>query len=210
MSAAVDWTVDKLLSQFQAVNRDAATEQARLKSNRAHYVQVLSGLAAMPNTSAKATIKTHLTEWIHNQVAAENRFNDYLAKWTAVKAGVKKFLQSVGVTPPAYLGAVAIAPVAVVTILLAAAAIVVWLRAANNVQAKTLDGISETIELARQQGWTAEQTTAAINAVKKAATETEPSDPFGASKILEAALPVLVVIAAIMFLPRIMPRRAAA
>ena len=210
MANVVDWTVDKLLGQFQQINAQAATEQTRLRYNRDRYMNVLRSLSVFPEGPPKAAIKAELSGWIRSQVAAENRFNEYAAKWVQVKAAVKRFLQSVNITPPQYLGAIPLAPAAVVGLLLAAAGIVAWIRAANTAQGKTLDGIAQVISLAREQNWTPEQARDAIREVKDAASSTTPGDPFGISETLKAALPVLLVVAAIYLIPQLTSRRAAA
>lgn len=215
MATAVDWTVSKLLGFVDTLNRDATREQARIRANRARYMTTLRSVANVRDPNAKARIKAELTTWIHKQVAVENAFNEFLLRFAAAKAKVKAFLQSIHVTPPAYLGAIQVVPAAIIIVVAAAATAITIVVVQNNLQGKGLDGLQRLIGLASAQNWTPEQTETALEAYRRTLEAAEHAgggdgDPFGIGNALEKAVPVLMIVAAIILLPKFMGRRAAA
>ena len=206
MSNAIDWTVDKLLSQFRTL--DARAEHARntLRANRLRYMETLRSLPSIPDVAAREELRAKMREWIHKQVEVENRYTSLAEKWAQAKGMVKNFLQSVGITPPSYLGAVVLAPVAVWGIVAAGLSLVAVVIALNSTQTKALDCISNVTRAAAQQGWGADQTRQALRECKAATAATTP-DPGGLRATLEAALPIVIVVGALILFAPMLQRK---
>ena len=208
-SAAVDWTVDKLLAGVRTLNARAESAQNTIRANRARYLDTLRGLPQIVDAGAREALRAQLRDWIRQQVAVENRFNAFASKLARAKDMAKRFLSSAGVTPPAYLGAVQLAVPVVVWGLVAAGLVSVGvIMALNATQSRGMDGLQEIARLAREQGWTAAQTGDALKAYRAAARGTTP-DPTGFGRVLEAALPILILGAAVFFLGPMLQRRRA-
>lgn len=206
MASAIDWTVDKLLTQFQVL--DARAEHARntIQANRVRYMEMLRALPGVADLNAREAIRAKLRDWIHRQVQVENQYRDLAAKWATAKGMVKNFLQSIGITPPAYLGAVVLAPAAVWGVVAAGLGLVAIVIAANTNQTKALDCISNITRAAAQQGWTAAETAKALAACRDAVATTTP-DPLGFKGALEAALPLALVVGALLIFAPMLQRK---
>lgn len=209
-NAAVDWTVDKLLSGVSTLNNQASTAQTTLREARTRYLLTLRSLPQIPNVAAREALRGELGKWIVKQVDAENRFNSFAATLASAKAKVKAFLQSVNITPPGYLGAIQIAvPIAVAAAIAAALVIGAAIVAYAVNQSKGL-GILETIaQNAKQQNWTPQQLDTALKDARSALDATKPPNPLDLTGALKAALPVVALIAAVLLLGPMMKRRTA-
>lgn len=209
MANVIDWTVDKLLSSVRTMNSDAIREQGRIRAMRAKYMDTLRKLPTIANAPSRERLRAQLQDWVHRQVGLENTFNEFLARFAAVKAGAKKLLQAVHIEPPAYLGAIPIiVPAALITIAIVAGAAIAKVVAQAIIQSKSLDGLNALVQVAAEQHWTEQQTIDGINAYHQAATPPPGAgpgggDPLGLSEILKQAGPVLLGIAAIILLPPI-------
>lgn len=201
---AIDWTADKVLSVVKMLNADADRERRRIQANRDRYMATLHTLPRVKNGAAKDRLRAQLTSWIHNQVAAENRFNDFEAKFTSAKLAVKKFLQSIRVTPPGYLGALPLVPAAVVIALTVAIAAMAIIVSTNLRQSKSIDGLNALVQQAVAEGWSPEETQRAIDAYNRATqSAAPPGDPLGLSKLLDKAGPLVLGVAAIIIVPKL-------
>lgn len=206
-NAAVDWTVDKLLSQFQTLNARVYSAQNSIRANRQGYMEALRSLPSIPDPAVREELRTRMREWIHKQVEVENRFTDLAAKWERAKGMVKNFLQRVGITPPAYLGQLILAPAAVWGLVAAGLLLVGVIIALNATQSKALDCITNVTRLASQRGWTADQVRQGLIECKAAAKATTP-DPGGLRSTLEAALPLVIVVGALLIFAPMLQRKA--
>jgi hypothetical protein len=211
VATAVDWTVDKLLSGIQTLNARAESAQNTIRANRATYLETLRSLGSITDVGAREALRSKLREWVYKQVEVENRFNSFATGYTAAKAAAKKFLTSIGVAAPSYLGALpAIAvPVAVwggVAIGLTVIAAIVLM---NATQSKGIGAIRDLLETARAQNWTAQQTSDALKSLAAAESENRP-DILGVGGILKAALPLILIGGALfLFGPALQKRMAA-
>lgn len=208
---AVDWTVDKLLSFMRDVNQKAALQRSSTQANRMQYQNVLVNMKKVPEGPAKQKVRDSLTAWIHKQVEIENRVKDFDAKWTAAKNAVKRTLQIMNVTAPDYLeglGQLQLAvPVAVVALAVAAGAALAWWAAANKTQNKALSVIEDGYSLVLAGRATPEEVAEIINAGTNAGN---PKDPLGLKPLLDAAVPVGLIVLAILVLPKVVGNRRAA
>jgi hypothetical protein len=207
VSAAVDWTVEQLLSGAQMLSARAEHARNTLRAARDHYMQTLRNLPSIPDLQARESARAKLREWIHRQVELENRYAALAAQWAAAKARVKMFLQSVHVTPPAYLGFLpaALVPVAVWGLVAAGLGLVATIIVAAVNHSKSLDSISSIVQMAAREGWTAEQTAQALRQVVP-----PPPDPLGLTATLKAALPLVLVAGAFLVLGPMLQRKARA
>ena len=207
MATLVDWTVERLLGGIREVNARAEHVQNTLRQARTDYLATLRSLPNVRDVQAREQIRAELGRWIHRQVEAENRFNAFAAAYLSAKRAAKDFLSRIGVTPPSYLGALPLVPVAIATGVAVAAATVATMLTLAAAQSRGLDAIKNVTALALRDSWTAEQTAQALEAARQATGETKP-DPLGLTGTLEALLPVLLIGAAIYFLaPAIMGRK---
>lgn len=209
MATVVDWTVDKLLSSVQTINTQAAQLDARIKADRARYMATLRSLPQVQDVAARERLRGQLGDWIHKQVDVENRMNGFLAAWSSAKSQAAQFLRGVNVQVPSYLGAVPIVPAVIVGVIVSAVAVMAIVAVQNNLQGKALDGLSSLVKNAAAQGWTEGQTANAVDAYQRALTAAaqtaKPSaDPLGIGGALKSALPIVIGIAAIMFLPQLL------
>jgi hypothetical protein len=207
-----DWTVDKLLGFMRDVNAKSAREQSALAVNRTQFRNLQAKVAQIPDPARKKLLKDRLTAWIHRQVELENRSRDFAVKWLMAKNAVKKFLQTVGVTPPEYLSGLGVAqvgivPLAIVALAIAASVAVGYLARGNQAQAQGLSAMDDIVGLVGSGRITPEQAKALMDEVKQAA---EQKDPLGIANALTAAVPVGLLVLAIMLLPQITGRRAKA
>jgi len=211
VSNAVDWTVDKALSAIKTLNARAQSAQNTIRANRAAYREALLTLPSVPDLGSREALRARLRDWIHRQVDVENRFNAFASRYLAAKAAVKRFLESIGVSPPAYLGAAPlVVPAAVYGGLAIAFAVIATIYTLNASQTRGLNGIRQLLETARERNWTAQETAAALKSLAEATASTTP-DPLGLKATLEAALPLLVIGAVIFFVgPMLQRRRVAA
>lgn len=205
-NAAVDWTVDQLLSGAKSLNARDVQARTQLQANRVRYMETLRSLPSIADIPAREAARSRLTDWIHRQVGIENQYNAFSAQWAAAKAKVKGFLQSINVTPPVYLGFAPLGvPLAIWGLVAAGLALVAIIIAAAVNHGKALDNISAIVQMAAQRGWTAAETKKALDAARPAS-----EDPTGITGALKAVLPVAVVVGAIMILGPMMRRRVAA
>ena len=204
-NAAVDWTVDKLLSGVATLNAKMEHAQGTIRANRANYMATLRSLPSIPDVQAREAVRAQLAAWIPKQVDAENRFNALSQAYTVAKAKVKAFLQSVGVTPPGSLGGPAVAvPVLIwgaIAAGLVTVGVIITLAIANM---KALECITNVSTAARNGRWTAAQTADALRTCKAAAPV---NDPLGLAALLEKALPVIVVVGALYLFGPMLKRK---
>jgi hypothetical protein len=207
----VDWTVDKLLGFMRDINTKAAAERAKTATNRSQYNSILIAMRGVPEGPAKQKVRDGLTTWIHKQVDVENRVKDFTAKWAQAKLAVKNFLQQVSITPPDYLDGLdavpLLVPAAVLALALAAAAIIAWVVSANQAQNRSLSLIADGFSLVKGGQATPEQVAEMMNAANAAAG---PKDPLGLKPLLDAAVPVGLIVLAIILVPRFVRTKAAA
>ncbi len=210
MASALEWTVDKLLSGIRALNARAESAQNTIRANRASYLETLRSLPSVPDPGAREALRAKLREWIMNQVGIENRFNAFATNYLAAKATAKKFLQSIGITPPIYLGQVQVlaVPAAVYGGVAIGLAVIATIVTLNATQTKGLDGIRDLLKTARDQGWTAKETTEALNSLSAATRATTP-DILGIGGIFQAALPLILIGGALFIFAPMLQRRMA-
>lgn len=191
----IDWTVDQLLSGVKTMNARMESQQNTIKANRATYTATLRSLPAIADINSREALRSKLGVWIHSQVAVENRFNDLARNFTTAKAKVKSFLQSSGVTPPSYLGAIQIAavPAAVWGAIAVGLAAIATIAALNSNQTTTINGIRSLVQRAEREKWSAADTAEALRAFDSATKSAPKGDPLGLANVLEKALPVLVI-----------------
>lgn len=200
---AVDWTVEQVLSGVKTLNARADSIRNTLRAARAAYTTTVRNVSIIPDEAMRARARAELTTWIHNQVALENRFQDFAAKFADAKARVKMWLQSVNITPPGYLGiAPAVVPVVVWGLVAAALLIAASLIKDAVTHGKKMDNIAGIVELARQQNWSPAQ-------LKDALDKVNAADKSDITKMLEAAVPLAFIVAAVVFLGPLVRRRAA-
>ena len=202
MANAVDWTVDKLLSSVQTLNARAESAQNTIRANRATYNQTLRSLSSIPDQGARESLRAKLRDWIHRQVDVENRFNEFARNFTAAKLATKRFLESVSITPPSYLGFVV--PAAVYGGVAVALAVIATISALNSAQTKSISVIGDLVKTARERGWSAKETAEAIRAAGEA---TPSADPLGLANTLKAALPILLIGGALFLFGPMLQRR---
>jgi len=198
--------VEKLLSGIATLNAKMEHAQGTIRANRANYMATLRSLPQIQDVAAREAVRAQLAAWIPKQVDTENRFNALAQTYTVAKAKIKAFLQSVGVTPPGYLGAL---PAVAVPVLIwgAVAAglitvgVIITLAIANM---KALECITNVTATARQQGWTQAQTVEALRTCKTAAPA---NDPTGLANLLEKALPVMVLVGALYLFGPMLKRK---
>jgi len=209
LANVIDWTVDKLLSGVRSLNARAESAQNTIRANRANYTATIRALPSVPDVGAREVLRSKLRDWIHRQVDVENRFNSFATNFTAAKAETKRFLQSVHVTPPGYLGQVQLAvPAAVYGAIAIGLAVIATIMALNATQTRGMDGIRDLLRTAREREWTAKQTADALDALREAAAGTAP-DPLGLSRTLKAALPILLIGGALFLFGPMLQRRMA-
>lgn len=209
-NAAIDWTVDQLLSGVQTLNARAESQQNTIRANRATYNSTLRSLPAIADVQAREALRAKLAEWIRAQLSVENRFNDFLRNFTAAKAKTKAFLQSAGVTPPPYLGfAVAAVPAAVYGGIAIALAVVATIAALNSNQTTAINGLSNLASRAEREHWSAKETAEAMAAYSASVKAAPGADPLGLANTLKAALPVLLIGGLLFILGPMLQRRAA-
>lgn len=197
---AVDWTVDRLLSGVASLNVQVEHAQNTIRTNRSGYMEALRSLPQIQDVGAREALRRQLGQWIQKQVAIENRFAGFKAEYNSAKARVKTFLTQAGISPPGYLGA---APVVIAVPVLiwgavAAGLITIGIIIAMAVErSRSLGVIQDIAETARSHNWTAQQTSDALEAARQAIAGTQP-DPGGFRGVLQSALPLVVLVGALM------------
>jgi hypothetical protein len=210
MPNAIDWTVDQLLSGVKTLNARVESQQNTIRANRATYTAALRSLPSIVNLQAREALRTKLSEWIRAQVGVENRFNDFVRNFTVAKAKAKAFLQSAGVAPPPYLGFVVPAvPAAVYGAIAIALAAIATIAALNSSQTAAINGLSNLVDRAERESWTARETADAVNAYTAATRAAPGADPFGLANTFKSALPVIVVGGLLWILGPMLSRKAA-
>jgi len=209
LANVVDWTVDKLLSGIRTLNARAESAQNTIRANRAAYTSAVRSLPSVPDVGAREALRAKLRDWIHRQVAVENRFNSFASNFMAAKAQTKRFLQSMDVTPPAYLGQVQIAiPAVVYGAIAVGLAVIATIMALNATQTRGIGVIRDLLATAKANSWTARETADALKQLESATTGTTP-DPLGLSRVLSAALPILLVGGALFLFGPMLQRKLA-
>lgn len=211
MANAIDWTVDQLLSGVKTLNARTESQQNTIRANRALYMTTLRTLGMISNVQSREALRSKLSQWIVAQVGIENRFNDLMRNFIAAKAKVKQFLESAHITPPGYLGQIQFAavPAAVYGAIAIALAVVATIAALNSNQTTTINGLSDLVQRAQRENWSAKDTAEAINAFGAAARSAPGADPLGLANVLRSALPVLVIGGLIWILGPMFQRKAA-
>jgi hypothetical protein len=205
-SQAVDWTVDKVLSGIATLNaRDAAARSA-ITQARASYTQAVRGVSLIPDQATQAAVRAQLTDWIHKQVGIENQYQDFHSRLLSAKAAVKGWLKSVDITPPGYLGIAILAPIAIGAAIAVALGIVAAIVITATSHGRKMDSINALIGYAQRNGWTAAQLDAAIRNINAG---DKPPDPTGITGALQAALPLALVVGAIVLVGPMLKRRMA-
>jgi len=195
MATAVDWTVDKLLSSVKTLNARSDHARNTLRANRARYSEVVRQVSSIPDIAAQNAVRDRLRSWIYKQVDAENRYRSFSENFERAKSLVKQLLQSVHITPPTYLGAgpVLAVPASVAGLILTGLVVVATIIAIAVTQSKVIDNIAAAIRFARDKGLTGPETVALLKAA-----EPPPPDPLGLTGALKAAVPLVLVIGAVI------------
>jgi hypothetical protein len=216
MANVAQWGVDKLRAEMAKITAAAQREKSRLQLNRSGFNQLVKRAASIANPELKARVKDQLTDFIHRQVAAENKWQDFAARWNQARAAVSAFMRSVGLNAPddvalSGLGAIPLVPVAIAGLVLLAAAYIASIALTNDSQQKSLSTINRLFELKAKGQISDAELIAGLAAVGKAAAKAkESSDPLGLTGALRAAGPVVLLIVLAMLGPKLMPQRRAA
>ena len=211
---AANWTIAKLQGQLLAVRDNAQAAYAGMVSNRHRIATLFSNLRALPDSDTKAAALADADK-ISRQIAQQ--FIDYAnfkSAWNGTIGQANSFLRSVGLNQiNAGLAGpeLPLVPIAIAAAVLVAVAFVAALALQNRTVGSALslqeraysDMIAGRITPAQYQ-----QVSDNIDATLAAARDAaKPPGPFDLTGMLQAALPIVAIVAAVILLPRLLPSR---
>jgi hypothetical protein len=218
---AANWTVDKLYRMANNVAADANKRTDEMKANSSAISALRARADALTNPDARAAAQVKVGELSRRQAQIVIDWRNFTNGWkdTAAKAGA--FLKNVGLNVPSLnlngIGAVpVIVPIAIAAAVLIAAGYVAVVATSNATVAKAVSAQSRAFadfESGKLTFDQYQQVSANINATTRSAAEAAGAGSI--ADILKKATPVLLIVGAILLLPRVLDavkgmRRAAA
>lgn len=214
MANPVQWSVDQLLSQLNAVKDKARAEWKTLGVNNAAVADLYARANQITDPAQRATVRRGLEAWAARQAKLQGDFNRGYAKWREAYNAVAAFMRSLGLNAPADSGGLGVALAAVIVPASIAALVItagLWLGAVHEQNLTQRAGLASQASLlaARISGQISE--TEYLTASKAAAeTANQQDKPNLISDIGGVLVPALLLVAAILIVPKLIPQRAAA
>lgn len=203
------WGIQKLYDYINAAAVKARAEGDRIKENTHKIALLFKAADSMPAGSQKDATIAKLRTLSRQQAQVILGYKSFVDKWKSAMSQVASWVRAAGLTPPTFalagMGAAPlIVPVAIVAGVVAVVAYVATLAYNNRnianaaeahraLLAKYLDG---------QLTWDQYQA-AADNANAASAAAAKAGGYGGLQATLEAAMPILLLIGAIMLLPQL-------
>jgi len=191
-----------LIDQINRLAHAAQLETNSLRETAARINALWARANTEPDPARAAWMKVQIrpVHDHHNKLATY--WGAVRSKVNAVLSGARQFLESIGVTGnvPAQLGqAQLIVPAVLVSLVLLAWAGVNYLHPQNEAHVRAVKLAEKLIADANTTAGERDQIVAAIS--HEISTKPVTPDPLGISGVLEAALPIVLVLGAIILLP---------
>lgn len=201
----VKWSIDQMYATMNDIQSRANAERLAMLSNRATLAQVATDLAQIPGPPAPMGSPWNpLTEPTARQAHIESVYARGAKQIADLVGRFKAFLASHGITPSdglGNLGAFPLVPVAIVTVALVALAVVAWLHEANGVQARALTLQQHALAALLGGQMSSADYQATVTSSEREATAAVPRDPWGLTGLVEALVPLGIVVAVLLLGP---------
>jgi len=200
-----DTQTQSVLSKFeQALDLNRRAKQG-LSENKANLVALATKAKAITDPTQRAAIQAKIKEQTALYVGVLNFYNDASQKLQSFNDFVKGLLQDAGIQVPT-LGFLPAIPAVWVAVLVAAGIALTAVITANNMHSGAIAETSKVVDQMLAGKITADQAAKTIDALNKQAAD--QTDLLGIKSALgqvgKLAVPVLLILGAILVLPQIM------
>jgi hypothetical protein len=210
----IQWTVDQLFKQLNGIQARAQQQRAQISIGNAHVMDLDTRAQAIADPAVRAKVRADVHKLALNQGRIAKAFKSFGGKIAAASKSAADWMRSHGIEPSAGLAGLGLAPLVIPIAIIAA---VIAATVAANLIDKMLGSASKGIALKKQlidallAGKISHQDyMTSISEVDKsvdAANQAAATDPFGIANIGKAALPIALIVGAIILVPMFMPKK---
>lgn len=204
-----NWTVAKLYDFVNAQANKARAEGARIRENTHAIAQLFTQANSLPAGTQKDATLAKLRALSSRQAKIILDYKSFTTRWASAMTTFSSWLKKVGLTPPSFAlsdvgAAPAIVPIAIVAGIVAVVAYIATL-AYNNANMARAVGEHRALLASYLDGkltWSEYQEAADnVNDAEKAAAKAGGYGGF--QGVLDAAMPVLILVGIILLLPQL-------
>jgi len=210
----IQWGIDQVFAQLNNVVSQAHAERSQIYLNTAHLNDLTAVSTSIADPAARQAMKDWLEKSWTRQREVSNLYRMFADKFANAAAALKQFLIDNGIEPtvPGLGAAPLLVPIVVVGLVLTATAMVIYIHEKNVPQTKAIEFQMQGLSALQSGGASVAQLIDYMNKSEATVAGMKPTspDPFGLTGFAQALVPVALIVAAAVIVPRLLPSRAAA
>jgi hypothetical protein len=210
MANIAQMAVNEFWASLKSLESVAKVEGAALEANRLKLIGASSAARKDPVKARSAQRQAALAPLIHRNSELRMQYRDLVGRFNSAVKSAAGVIRKVGLAAPDTLSGLGIAPAVILVPIVAVAALGTAWAIAYSIQEsrRNLDKATDlAIRVAGDPSATPEQRAAAMKILANA-KETAPKGPLGLD--LESLTVPLLIVAAILLVPKMLPARRAA